>query len=40
MIVSRGGSWLDPPENMRSVKRGRNTLDFTVYKLGLRCVRE
>jgi formylglycine-generating enzyme required for sulfatase activity len=39
MIVSRGGSWLDPPENVRSTKRGRNTTDFTVYKLGIRCAR-
>ena len=39
MIVSRGGSWLDPPENVRSAKRGRNTTDFAIYKLGFRCVR-
>ncbi len=38
--ISRGGSWLDPPENVRSAKRGRNALDFTVYKLGIRCVKE
>jgi eukaryotic-like serine/threonine-protein kinase len=39
MIVSRGGSWLDPPENVRSAKRGRNTTDFLIYKLGIRCAR-
>jgi formylglycine-generating enzyme required for sulfatase activity len=39
MIVSRGGSWLDPPENVRSAKRGRNTTDFSIYKLGIRCAR-
>lgn len=39
MIVSRGGSWLDPPENVRSTKRGRNTTDFAIYKLGIRCAR-
>lgn len=39
MIVSRGGSWLDPPENVRSAKRGRNTTDFAIYKLGIRCAR-
>jgi formylglycine-generating enzyme required for sulfatase activity len=39
MIVSRGGSWLDPPENVRSAKRGRNEPDFAIYKLGIRCAR-
>ncbi|MBM3122027.1 MAG: formylglycine-generating enzyme family protein [Chloroflexi bacterium] len=39
MIVSRGGSWLDPPENVRSTKRGRNETDFAIYKLGIRCAR-
>jgi formylglycine-generating enzyme required for sulfatase activity len=38
--VSRGGCWLDPPENVRSAKRGQNTLDFTIYKLGFRCARK
>jgi formylglycine-generating enzyme required for sulfatase activity len=40
LLVSRGGSWFDPPSNVRSVKRGQNTPDFSAYKLGIRCVQD
>ncbi len=35
--VSRGGSWLDRPDDVRSANRGQNTLDYTRHKLGFRC---
>jgi eukaryotic-like serine/threonine-protein kinase len=38
--ISRGGCWLDTSENARSAKRGQNTPDFTLYKLGFRCARK
>jgi formylglycine-generating enzyme required for sulfatase activity len=40
LLVSRGGSWFDLPYNVRSVKRGQNTPDFSAYKLGIRCVKD
>ena len=40
LLVSRGGSWFDVPTNVRSEKRGQNTPDFSVYKLGMRCVKD
>jgi formylglycine-generating enzyme required for sulfatase activity len=40
LLVSRGGSWFDPSYNVRSVQRGRNTPDFSAYKLGFRCAKE
>jgi formylglycine-generating enzyme required for sulfatase activity len=40
LLVSRGGSWFDLPTNVRSVKRGQNTPDFSAYKLGIRCVKD
>jgi formylglycine-generating enzyme required for sulfatase activity len=40
LVVSRGGSWFDLPTNVRSVKRGQNTPDFSAYKLGIRCVKD
>jgi formylglycine-generating enzyme required for sulfatase activity len=35
--VSRGGSWYDPLDNIRSTNRGSNALDYWRHKLGFRC---
>jgi formylglycine-generating enzyme required for sulfatase activity len=36
--VSKGGSWYDPVDNIRSTNRGANTPDYWRHKLGFRCV--
>ncbi len=36
--VTRGGSWLDRPDDVRSTNRGGNSLDYAHAKVGFRCV--
>ena len=35
--LTRGGCWLDRPDNTRSTNRGQNTIDYTRHKVGFRC---
>ena len=35
--VTRGGSWLDRPDDVRSTNRGGNSLDYAHAKVGFRC---
>lgn len=35
--VTRGGCWLDTPDDVRSTNRGGNRLDYTHPKVGFRC---
>ena len=35
--VTRGGSWYDTPNDVRSANRGQNTTDYVRHKVGFRC---
>ncbi len=35
--ISRGGAWMDTPDDARSANRGANTPDYTRDKVGFRC---
>jgi formylglycine-generating enzyme required for sulfatase activity len=35
---TKGGCWLDKPDNLRSSNRGENTPDYVRHKVGFRCV--
>ncbi|NIM94224.1 MAG: SUMF1/EgtB/PvdO family nonheme iron enzyme [Anaerolineales bacterium] len=37
--VPKGGSFFDPPDNIRSANRGGTTLDYVRHKVGFRCAR-
>ena len=35
--VTRGGCWLDTPDDILSANRGANSLDYSRHKVGIRC---
>ena len=35
--IPRGGSWYDTPDDVRSLNRGANSLDYSHPKVGFRC---
>jgi len=38
--ISRGGSWYDTPDDVRSANRGGESLEYYRHNLGFRCARD